>query len=93
MYDNQTAGAAMVAGNARDTRPLETIAVAVNRVNSAQVTIQRFIDRWHGETPKEPMAGGDSPQTVTTPHAINLERLFQAIDRLETRVQALDQIG
>lgn len=76
---------------ARETRPLESIALAAQRVNSATVGIQHFLDRFHGPTPevvsKEPMA----PDPAY--HAASLDRLFAALDRLETRVEALNTLG
>lgn len=88
------ASTGLQAGSARDTKPLESLSLAVQRINTAQVRISRFLDRWHGQGPAEPpSAGGENGQTVTTPHAMNLERLFQAIDRLETRCDALESIG
>lgn len=87
-----SAGNQALATDAPDKRPLDNLAIAVNRINTAQVRLSRFLDRWHGDSPPSPPAGGEA-QTVTTPHSVNLDRLFAAIDRLETRIDTLDQIG
>lgn len=81
------------AATAIEQKPLDSLASAVQRINSAQVQISRFIDRFHGpQAPAEPPVGEKVAEMIQ-PHGVNLERLFAAIERLETRVDALNNIG
>ncbi len=92
MYENQTAGAAAQLGTARDvTKPLESLPLAVQRVNTSTVRVQSFLDRFHGEGPAE--AGDARGSEPSVPHNVSLNQLFAALDRLEARVDALMQIG
>lgn len=78
------------AGVAVEQRPLESIASAVQRVNNATVRIGEFLERFHGNEPK----GDTGVEAETrTPHAVNLNRLFSALERLESRVDSLNAIG
>lgn len=83
------------ATDTRANRPLETIAHAAQRVNTATVAIQAFIDRFHGAQPTEaaPPTAAEPPNASQPPYDVSLNRLFACLDRLETRVDALSHIG
>lgn len=88
MYDTDNACTTI------DQRPLDSIATAAQRINTAQVQITRFLDRFHGPQPEKAADGmAGSQLEPTMPHSQNLNRLFAAIDRLDARVEALNQIG
>lgn len=74
---------------AKIERPLETLSHAHLRVNSAMVRIQNFLDRFHGAQPE---ADGLTEAPIES-YRDGIERLFAALDRLENRVDKLDQIG
>lgn len=83
-----------LAGNpGRPARQLESLAAAVQRVNTANVTISHFLARFHGDQPAPPLAGATGEIESAQPHSVNLDRLFGALDRLESSIAALDQIG
>lgn len=83
---NQTAGTAI-----EPTRPLETIAAAALRVNTAVVNIQEFLDRCHG-LPPEAGCEADAPPPPSS-YINSLDRLFEALGRLESRIEDLIQLG
>ena len=78
-------------GSSTAIAPLDSLAGAVQRVNNATVTVQNFLDRWHGPSPS-PTEGADKEQS-SYPHSQKLERLFAALDRLEERLGSLNAIG
>jgi hypothetical protein len=88
----QQAGAA---NGPRAQKPLESLALAAQRINTATVNIGHFLDRWHGPTPEPATSlsslGAELEKPL--PHGGNLDRLFSAIDRLESRIDALNAIG
>lgn len=90
MYDTAQAGQAL--NVARETRPLESIAHAVQRVNTATVQMQSFLDRFHGPGPTLDAVEA-KPAEPPQHHAANLDRLFSALDRLEQKIAALNLIG
>lgn len=71
-------------------RPLESIAAATQRVNNAIVGVQDFLDRWHGQRPESTNAVGPEPGPC---YSGELERLMSAVERLESRIVALNEIG
>lgn len=87
MQDYATGNAA---ATQRPATPLDSLATAVQRVNTANVNVGRFLDRFHGPTPQE---APDTKLDAPMHHSGNLDRLFAALDRLETRVDALNAIG
>lgn len=89
--DYGNAASANSAMAARSEKPLESLACAAQRVNNATVTVQNFLDRWHGPPPECAESGAAAPAAY--PHATNLERLFSALDRLEDRLVSLNAIG
>lgn len=74
-------------------RPLDSLAQAVIRVNSASVRVQDFLDRFHGSKDPGALAGAEGRPEPTYPHRENIGRLFEALDRLESRIADLGQIG
>lgn len=72
-------------------RPLETIAIATQRVNTATVNIQLFLDRFHG-MPPEAGCEADAPPPPSS-YINSLDRLFEALGRLESRIEDLIQLG
>jgi prefoldin subunit 5 len=72
-------------------RPLESIATATQRVNSAIVGVQDFLDRWHGPRPEAAASGATFENGPC--YSGELERLMSAIERLESRIAALNEIG
>lgn len=92
---NQIAADVSSRGAVRSTadRPLESLPLAVNRVNNAVVGVQQFLDRFHGPSPEKEASGGPAPLPDLMHHSAVLGRLFEALDRLETRVDALNSIG
>jgi uncharacterized lipoprotein len=74
-------------------RPLEGLSIAALRVNSAAVTIQAFLDRFHGDSGIEDTAGRGPEIEATPPYNVSLDRLLCALDRLEARVNDLTKIG
>jgi hypothetical protein len=82
--------AAKLGSSADPGKPLQRLSLAVTRVNSAVVRIGDFTDRFHGEPPKDPQGGEIAGQA---PYGVDLDRLFSALDRLETRLEALEAIG
>lgn len=88
MPDYATAGQSL---NAAPTRPLESLPLAVQRVNSVIAQVQGFIDRFHGPQPAE--QGGQDRAAAPAYHRNTIEQLFEALDRLETRADALESIG
>lgn len=73
-------------------RPLENIAYAATRVNTATVNVQAFLARFNGMDPAPP-AGAEVGPKETPPYRDSLDHLFGAIDRLEQRIEQLVQIG
>jgi hypothetical protein len=86
------AGGALGGDATRVQKPLESLAQAAQRINSATVNVGLFLDRWHGAKP-EPTACGNGQIEAPLPHSGNLDRLFSAIERLEQRIDALNAIG
>lgn len=80
-------GADATTGN----RPLESLASAAMRVNSAAVRLDQFIDRFNGAEPT--LSHGTAAPEAPAPYAQNIERLFSAIERLEMRVDTILSIG
>jgi hypothetical protein len=76
-----------------DQRPLETLSGAVLRVNSATVSVQDFIARFHGHEPESGAEAASNAISAAPPYGVSLEKLFAAIDRLETSVNSLTKIG
>jgi hypothetical protein len=90
-YASQTSPASQLGGSAvRDQRPLETLSDATLRVNSAVVKLSNFLDRWHGQAQPE-IASKDAPEPYG--YSPTLGRLFEALERLEDRVRAVESIG
>jgi hypothetical protein len=75
-------------------KPLETLAGAVQRVDNAGAEISRFVDRFHGQSPADLLAAPlPAVQAAAPPYGNTLEKLFSALERLETRIDALNAIG
>ena len=77
---------------ARRERPLESIALAAQRVNAATVNIASFLERFHGPQPEPGTPGAKEPAPPAN-YSNSLGRLFEALDRLENRISALGEIG
>jgi hypothetical protein len=92
-YAGQTLGAsAQRLGDQPVERPLESLASAVQRINTATVTVQAFISRFHGA--EQPADGAEAGKIeALPPYNVTIERLFSALQRLENRIDALATIG
>jgi hypothetical protein len=87
--NNEIYGAAAI-GQTKQ-RPLESIATATQRINSAIVGVQDFLERWHGPKAEAKTIGAASEPGPC--YSGELQRLMSAIERLEERVAALNEIG
>lgn len=72
-------------------RPLERMSIAADDVYRIAGNVQAFLDRFHGESPREdPAAAGTALQVS---YRNEIDRLFAHLDTLSARVGALHDIG
>lgn len=87
-YDNRPA-----ATTAIPDKPLESIAHAVQRINNAAVSVANFLERFHGPVPETAVTEAVPDRAGPPPYSNSLDRLFGAIDRLESRIESLNALG
>lgn len=93
IYDSKAAALRQYANRATDIveRPLDRVSGASERVHRSAHLVEEFVERFNGPLP---LSGGTA---VKPPEAIghhgSINRLFEAIDRLEIAIAALNKIG